>query len=87
MALSGYMSALLSATDSRLTLSSLTSLTPPGLPYGDKAVLAQVNGDNGGLIFFIDGDRACTPMPAPSALVDLIRDVATDTINHEAGGL
>jgi hypothetical protein len=66
---------------------AMNPLTPPGLPYGDKAVLAQVDGDNGGLIFFIDGDRACTPMPAPSALIDMIRDVATDTINHEAGGL
>jgi hypothetical protein len=66
---------------------AMNPLTPPGLPYGDKAVLAQVDGDNGGLIFFIDGDRACTPMPAPSALVDMIRDVATDTINHEGGGL
>ena len=32
--------------------------TPPGLPYGDKAVLAQVDNSSGGLVFFIDGDKA-----------------------------
>jgi hypothetical protein len=61
--------------------------TPPGLPYGDHAVLAQIAGDSGGLIFFIDGDKACTPMPVPSELVSMMQDVATNTINHEAGGL
>jgi hypothetical protein len=57
------------------------------LPYGDHAVLAQVAGDSGGLIFFIDGDKACTPMPVPRELVSMMDDVATNTINHEAGGL
>src|SRR5579863_6757073 len=61
--------------------------TPPGLPYGDRAVLAQLSGDTGGMIFFIDGDKACTPMPVPSELVSMMQDVATNTINHEAGGL
>ena len=61
--------------------------TPPGLPYGDKAVLAQVDGNAGGLVFFIDGDKACTPMPIPHELLAMMRDVATDTIAHEAGGL
>ena len=61
--------------------------TPPGLPYGDKAVLAQVDGNNGGMVFFIDGDKACTPMPIPVELIAMMRDVATDTINHESGGL
>lgn len=61
--------------------------TPAGLPYGDKAVLAQVEGNNGGMVFFIDGDKACTPMPIPVELVDMLRDVATDAISHEAGGL
>ena len=42
--------------------------TPAGLPYGDKAVLAQVEGNSGGLVFFIDGDKACTPMPVPREL-------------------
>jgi len=61
--------------------------TPPGLPYGDKAVLAQVDGNAGGLVFFIDGDKACTPMPVPHELLAMMHDVATDTISHEAGGL
>ena len=61
--------------------------TPPGLPYGDKAALAQVDGDPGGLVFFIDGDRACTPMAVPGVLVGMIRDVAAANISHEADGL
>jgi hypothetical protein len=61
--------------------------TPAGLPYGDKAVLAQVEGNNGGMVFFIDGNKACTPMPIPVELITMMRDVATDTINHESGGL
>lgn len=61
--------------------------TPAGLPYGDKAVLAQIEGDNGGVVFFIDGDRACTPMPIPGELIVMMRDVATSEISHEAGGL
>jgi hypothetical protein len=61
--------------------------TPPGLPYGDKAALAKVDGDEGGLIFFIDGDRACTPMPVPNKLLSMMDDVATAKINHEGNGL
>lgn len=61
--------------------------TPAGLPYGDKAVLAQVEGNSGGLVFFIDGDKACTPMPVPHELLIMMHDVATSTINHELGGL
>jgi hypothetical protein len=61
--------------------------TPAGLPYGDKAVLAQVDGNKGGMVFFIDGNKACTPMPVPVELVAMMQDVATDTINHESGGL
>jgi hypothetical protein len=58
--------------------------TPPGLPYGDKAVLAQVDGDSGGLVFFIDGSRACTPMAIPAVLVSMMEDVGAETIPHEA---
>jgi len=61
--------------------------TPPGLPYGDKAALAQIDGDPGGLVFFIDGDRACTPMAVPGVLVGMMRDVAAANIYHEADGL
>jgi hypothetical protein len=61
--------------------------TPPGLPYGDKAALARIDGDSGGLVFFIDGDLACTPMPIPDTLLSMIDDVATAKINHEGSGL
>jgi hypothetical protein len=66
---------------------AMNPTTPAGLPYGDHAVLAQIAGDTGGLVFFIDGDKACTPMPVPGELISMMQDVATNTINHEAGGL
>ena len=66
---------------------AMNPLTPPGLPYGDKAALARVDGNSGGLIFFIDGDKACTPMPVPQTLLSMMDDVATAKINHEGSGL
>ena len=66
---------------------AMNPLTPPGLPYGDKAVLAKVDGDAGGLVFFIDGDKACTPMPVPDTLLSMMDDVATARFNHEGSGL
>ena len=66
---------------------AMNPLTPPGLPYGDKAALAKVDGDSGGLVFFIDGDKACTPMPVPQTLLSMMDDVATAKINHEGSGL
>jgi hypothetical protein len=57
------------------------------LPYGDKAVLARLDKDAGGLVFFIDGDKACTPMRAPPELMTLMDEVATDKINHEGTGM
>jgi hypothetical protein len=62
-------------------------LDPPGLPYGDSAALAKVDGNSGGLIFFIDGDKACTPMPVPETLLSMMDDVATAKISHEGNGL
>jgi hypothetical protein len=61
--------------------------TPAGLPYGDRAALATVEGASGGLVFFIDGDKACTPMPVPKELLTMMRDVATGAISHEGDGL
>jgi hypothetical protein len=61
--------------------------TPPGLPYGDKAVLAQIEGKTDGLVFFIDGDKACTPMRAPPELLVLMQEVATGGIIHQGAGL
>lgn len=61
--------------------------TPAGLPFGDRAALARFEGYVGGIVFFIDGDKACTPMAAPPELVSLMQDVATKTINHWWTGL
>jgi len=61
--------------------------TPPGLPFGDGAALAQVDGNAEGLVFFIDGDRACTPMMIPHELVDVLHDIANGKIEHELAGL
>ena len=63
----------------------MNPITPPGLPYGDKAALATVEGYDGGVVFFLDGNRACTPMLAPDALLAMIDEVATAKINHEGG--
>jgi hypothetical protein len=38
-------------------------------------------------VFFIDGDKACTPMPVPQTLLGMMDDVATAKINHEGSGL
>jgi hypothetical protein len=66
---------------------AMNPLTPPGLPYGDKAALAKVDGNSGGLVFFIDGDKACTPMPVPQTLLSMMDDIATAKISHEGNGL
>jgi len=60
--------------------------TPPGLPVGNKAVLVRFTAE-AGVILFIDGKRACTPMDAPKALLDLLDAVAKDTIPHEGNDL
>ena len=63
----------------------LNPVTPAGLPYGDRAVLATAPGDpGGGTILFLDGDQACTPMPIPRALVEMMGDVAAGILNHDA---
>jgi hypothetical protein len=60
---------------------------PPGLPYGDKAVFTLGGGDSNGLLFFVDGDKACTPMNAPPALLSLMDQVAVGDTNHRVAGL
>jgi hypothetical protein len=50
---------------------------PCGLPYGDYAVLAQDSCDSDGLLFFIDGNKACAPMHAPPARLSLIERVTS----------
>jgi hypothetical protein len=61
--------------------------TPAGLPYGDRAMLAQVDGRSDGLVLFVDGDEACTPMHAPPELLLLMHEVATGNISHHGAGL
>ena len=61
--------------------------TPPGLPFGDKAALVEIDGRAGGLVFFIDGDKACTPMAVPNELLAMMDDVATAKISHEGSAL
>jgi len=61
--------------------------TPPGLPYGDKAVLARTKDNAAGLVFFIDGDKACTPMLVPPELLTLMQEVGSGSINHQGAGL
>jgi len=60
--------------------------TPEGLPYGDKAALAQLDGLEGGLIYFIDGDKACTPMRVPNEVLMMMRDITTKVVTHEGQG-
>lgn len=61
--------------------------TPPGLPSGDHAAVAQFDGDPRGIVFFIDDNKACTPMLAPPELLSMISEVATHTIKHQGPGL
>ena len=57
--------------------------TPQGLPYGDKAVLVTPEKDpTVGMILFIDGDLACTPLRVPPILMSMLHDVGVK-INHE----
>jgi hypothetical protein len=57
------------------------------LPYGDKAALVRFDGAAGGMVFFIDGDKACTPMAVPDQLLAMMDQVATDKISHEGSAL
>jgi hypothetical protein len=66
---------------------TMNPLTPAGLPYGDKAALVKFDGRSGGMVFFIDGDRACTPMAVPDQLLAMMDDVATAKISHEGSAL
>ena len=72
--------------EQRLFLAGVYALnpgTPPGLPFGDKAVIAKIKEDPGALIFFIDGDKACTPMPVPPELVEMLTAIGSGEISHE----
>ena len=66
---------------------AMNPMTPPGLPDGDKAALVEIEGHSGGMVFFIDGDKACTPMAVSDDLLAMMDDVATAKINHEGSAL
>lgn len=61
--------------------------TPPGLPPGDRAVLAQPEGEESGVIFFIEGQLACAPMTASAEFVKLLRGVDTDNVVRVGDGM
>jgi hypothetical protein len=58
---------------------AMNPLTPPGL--------VKIDGHSGGMVFFIDGDKACTPMTVPDELLAMMDDVATAKIGHEGSAL
>jgi hypothetical protein len=57
-------------------IDSINPEAPAGLPDGDKAVLRLGDVDSTGLLFFVDRDKACTPMNAPPALLSLMEQIA-----------
>lgn len=57
--------------------------TPAGLPFGDRAALARVDGDKGGLVFWLDAERACTPMPIPDELIEMLQHIGQGDVTHE----
>jgi hypothetical protein len=59
--------------------------TPPGLPFGDSAIIVKVPGEQGGAILFIDEGRACTPMRVPQELLDMLERVGGGDIPHANG--
>jgi len=66
---------------------AMNPATPPGLPFGDKAVLLTAPGRDSGLVFFIDGAKACTPMQAPKELRSMLDDIASGKAHHEGSAL
>jgi hypothetical protein len=57
--------------------------TPPGLPIGDRAVLAKLDGAESGKILFEDGeDKVCGVIDAPKVLIDMLMDVGSDAPHH-----
>lgn len=65
---------------------AMNPLTPAGLPYGDHAALVSRDG-HAGVVLFIDGETACTPMDVPEILMKMLDDVAAGKISHEGTGL
>ena len=64
-------------------VSALNPQTPPGIPFGDAAVLIKFPGLDDAQVYFLDGDQVCTPMRIPKILVDMLVQVGKGTITHE----
>ena len=60
---------------------ALNPNTPPGLPLGDKAAVGRL--DDHAIVFFIDGDKACSPMPIPEELFKMVGDIGAGVVTHE----
>lgn len=56
--------------------------TPAGMPPGDRAVLAEVDGKPGGVVFFIDGEQACSPMAVPDEMIKVLLEVDASNVGH-----
>ena len=39
--------------------------------------------DDGGVVYFLDGARACAPMSIDKTMVEMILEVGEGTISHE----
>jgi hypothetical protein len=74
-------------SDQRFFLEGIWAMdpqTPAGLPFGDKAALAQAPGRGaGGMVFFIDGDLACDGFAVPDELIQMLRHVGAGDVYHE----
>lgn len=61
--------------------------TPAGLPPGDGALLAQRDGESGGLIVWTRGPLGCAPIPINDKLVRLISAIKTGPIDPDGNEL
>jgi hypothetical protein len=52
----------------------MNPLTPAG--HTATRLLVKIDGSSGGMVFFIDGDKACTPMVVPDQPLSIMDDVA-----------
>ena len=66
---------------------AMNPLTPPGLPYGDKAALAKVDGEAGGIVYFPRRRQRLHADAGPRQAPTMMDDVATAKISHEGNGL
>lgn len=57
--------------------------TPAGMPAGDRAILAQVEGDENGVVFFIDDGMACGAMKVPEKLIKMLLEIDALNITHD----